>query len=66
MPYRACGPFLLALLMAACGEASRPSAQENSQLNEAEQMLDEADKTLANIDDTIAADAPAQDPAAQD
>lgn len=53
MPYRACGPFLLALLLGACGGGSKPSAEENEQLNNASQMLDEADNALAGIDDNL-------------
>ena len=51
MPYRACGPFLFALLLCACGEGTRPSAAENEQLNNAAGMLDAAPDTLANIDE---------------
>jgi hypothetical protein len=51
MPYRACGPFLLALLLCACGDRSRPSAEESDQLNNAAQMLDSAPDALANIND---------------
>lgn len=56
MPYRACGPFLLALpllLLGACGERTRPSAEESEQLNNAAEMLDEADNALADIDENL-------------
>ncbi|HEU5481943.1 MAG TPA: hypothetical protein VFU80_02460 [Sphingomicrobium sp.] len=51
MPYPACGPFLLALLLGACSDQSRPSAAENEQLDNAAEMLDAAPGTLANIDE---------------
>ena len=51
MPYRACGPFFLSLLLGACGDGSRPSAAENEQLNNAAEMLNAAPDALANIDD---------------
>jgi hypothetical protein len=51
MPLRACGPFLLALLLAACGNGTSPSAEENRQLDNAAEMLDAAPQTLSNIDD---------------
>lgn len=52
MPQRACGPFVLglALGLAACGDRSVPSAQENAQLDNAANMLDEADNALEGID----------------
>ena len=53
MPHRACGPFLLALLLGACGDGSKPSAEENEQLNNASEMLDEAENALADIDDNL-------------
>lgn len=53
MPFWACGPFLLALLVGACGERSKPSAEENEQLNNAAEMLDEAENALADIDDRL-------------
>ena len=49
--YWACGPFLLALLLSACGERSKPSAEENEQLNNAAVMLDEAPNLLSDIDE---------------
>ena len=52
-PHRACGPFLLALLLGACGDGSKPSAEENEQLNNASEMLDEAENALADIDDDL-------------
>lgn len=53
MPHRACGPFFLALLLGACGGSSKPSAEENEQLNNASEMLDEAENALAGIDDNL-------------
>lgn len=53
IPHRACGPFLLALLLGACGDGSKPSAEENEQLNNASEMLDEAENALADIDDNL-------------
>ena len=50
-PMWACGPFLLALLLGACGERTRPSAEESEQLNNAAEMLDAAPDALANIDE---------------
>jgi len=50
MPALACGPFLLALLLGACGDRTAPSAEENRQLDNAAEMLDEAPQTLGNID----------------
>jgi hypothetical protein len=50
MPIRACGPFLLALLLGSCGDRSTPSAEENRQLDNAAEMLDSAPGELANID----------------
>jgi hypothetical protein len=50
-PFRACGPFLLALLLGACGDSSRPSAAENEQLQNAADMLDSAPNALAGIDE---------------
>ncbi len=50
MPRLACGPFVLALLLGACGERTSPSAEENRQLDNAAEMLDVAPQTLDNID----------------
>ena len=52
MPHRVCGPFLigLALVLAACGDRSAPSAQENAHLDDAANMLNEADEALEGID----------------
>jgi hypothetical protein len=50
MPTLACGPFLLVLLLAACGNRTAPSAEENRQLDNAAEMLDAAPQTLGNID----------------
>ena len=52
-PIRACGPFLLALLLAACAEGTRPSAGESEQLNEAEAALNSAPDALSNIDEGV-------------
>jgi len=51
MPVRACGPFLLALALAACGDRTSPSAEENSQLENAADLLDSAPGELANVDE---------------
>ena len=51
MPRLACGPFLFALLLAGCGEDSRPSAAEDEQLNNAAELLDSAPETLEGVDD---------------
>jgi hypothetical protein len=68
MPNWACGPFLLALLLCACGDRSRPSAEESDQLNNAAEMLDSAPDALANIDDNslVNADANAAGESAPD
>jgi hypothetical protein len=50
-PFRARGPFLLALLLAACSGRSTPTAEENRQLNNAAEMLDVAPNMLENIDE---------------
>jgi hypothetical protein len=50
MPFLACGPFLLALLVSACGKSTAPSAEENRQLDNAAEMLDAAPQTLGNVD----------------
>ena len=52
MPQKACGPFLLALSLAlgACGDRSVPSPEENEELDNAANMLDEADNALEGID----------------
>lgn len=50
MPYLACGPFVLALLLGACGNKTVPSAEQNRQLDNAAEMLDAAPQTLENID----------------
>lgn len=51
MPHRACGPLLLALLLCACADDSRPSAAQNDQLDNAAEMLNAAPDVLAGIDD---------------
>ena len=52
MPGLACGPFLFALAacLAACGDRSVPSAEENDQLDNAANMLNEAENALEGID----------------
>ena len=50
MPFRVCGPFLLALLLGACGTGTAPSAEDNRQLDNAADMLDAAPEALGNID----------------
>jgi hypothetical protein len=50
MLIRACGPFLLALPIAGCGESSRPSPAENRQLENAAEMLDSAPARLETVD----------------
>jgi hypothetical protein len=62
MPVLACGPFVLALLLAACGDASVPSAEENAQLDNAAEMLDSAPDALEGIDEN-AIDRPADNAA---
>jgi hypothetical protein len=63
MPYRACGPFLLALLLTGCDQPSRPSGAENRQLENAAQMLDRAPARLENIDENALEDfEPQSDP----
>lgn len=56
MPHWACGPFLLALLLGSCGDGSKPTAEESEQLNNASEMLDEAENALADIDDNLLAE----------
>ncbi len=41
----------LAALLAACGDPSTPTASENSDLDAASDLLDNADHGLADIDD---------------
>lgn len=50
-PVMACGPFLLALLLGACGERTTPSAEDHEQLDNAAEMLDSAPNALADIDE---------------
>ena len=59
MPLRACGPFLLAMLLVSCGDRSTPSAEENRQLDNAAEMLNAAPGELANIDENTLGDAEA-------
>lgn len=51
MPFRACGPFLMALAIAGCGDRTTPSAEENRQLDNAAEMLNRAPDVLANVDE---------------
>jgi hypothetical protein len=48
--YGACGPFLFTLLLTACAEDTRPSADESAQMNEAEAALNSAPDALSDID----------------
>jgi len=48
--YRLCGPFLLSVLLAACGSGSVPSSEDNRQLANAEEMLNSAPDELSGID----------------
>lgn len=51
-PIVACGPFLLALLLVSCGsESSTPSPEQNRQLANADALLNEAPRSLSNIDE---------------
>lgn len=50
-PLRACGPFLLGVVIAGCGEDSRPSAAEDERLNNAAEMLESAPDALEGVDD---------------
>ena len=50
MPTLACGPFVLAFLLGACGDRTSPSTEENRQLDNAAEMLDAAPQTLGNVD----------------
>jgi hypothetical protein len=50
MPYRACGPFVLALLVGACSNSTAPSSAQNRQLDNAAEMLDAAPQTLNAVD----------------
>ena len=61
-PALACGPFVLALLLAACGDSSVPSAEENAQLDNAAEMLNAAPVALEGIDEK-ALDQPAKNAA---
>jgi len=53
----ACGPFLLALFLAACDDRSTPSAEQNRQLDNAAEMLDSAPDILANVDSDMPGEA---------
>ena len=64
-PPWACGPFLMALLLGACSDSSRPSAEESEHLENASEMLDRADNELADIDEN-ALDESEADPAGQE
>lgn len=64
-PCLACGPFILASLLAACGDTSVPSSEENAQLDNAAEMLDSAPDALEGIDEN-AIDRPAGNEAAPD
>jgi hypothetical protein len=61
MPFRACGPFLCALLLCACGDRSRPSAEENEQLENAAEMLAAAPDELREIDQNALSNAERND-----
>lgn len=53
MLVRACGPLLLALLVGACGESSRPSEAQDEQLDNASELLNSAPEALGDIDAEI-------------
>lgn len=56
MPYRACGPFLLAALICGCGTETRPSAEESARLDNAADMLNQAEDDLSDIDSNALGD----------
>lgn len=68
MPRLACGPFLLALafLQACGGDSESPTAEQNAELDRAEEMLNEAPADLSEIDENALGDAqPPEDGAAR-
>ncbi|HET9811031.1 MAG TPA: hypothetical protein VFP53_04965 [Sphingomicrobium sp.] len=65
MPFRVCGPFLLAFLAASCADSTSPTASENRQLENAAEMLDSAPGRLNHIDSNTLED-PAANSIAED
>jgi len=55
----------LALLLAACADSSRPSAEQNEQLNNAAEMLNSAPGALADIEENALGE-PADNSSGQD
>ena len=55
--FATCGPFLLALMLASCGDRSTPTAEQNRQLDNAAEMLDSAPEILANVNSDMPGDA---------
>lgn len=53
MPTPVCGPFLLALLLGACGQSTKPSAAEDERLDNAAELLDSAPDRLTAVDDDL-------------
>lgn len=51
-PVLACGLFLCAAALASCGrESTAPTAEQNQQLANADELLNSAPETLSNIDE---------------
>jgi hypothetical protein len=47
------GPFLLAWLLAGCGDRTTPSPEEKRQLDNAAEMLNSAPGELSDIDENL-------------